>query len=64
MGHDRKNETVDPTAEMGFFRRVAGVSVRDRVKSSVIHENLRADAPLLRWEPNEPSIEDRSYYFL
>lgn len=47
MGHDKKNETVDSTAEMGFFRRVAGVSIRDRVRSSVIHEKLRADAPLL-----------------
>ena len=42
-------------AKMGFLRRVAGVSLRDRVRSSVILEGLggRAAAPL-RWkEPAE-----------
>lgn len=33
---------------MGFLGRVAGVFLRDRVRSSVIHEGL---APLLRKEP-------------
>ncbi len=34
-------------AEMGFLRRVAGVSLRDKVKSSVVHEKLGVKAPFL-----------------
>ena len=42
-------------AEMGFLRRVAGVSLRDRVRSSAIREELRVELLLcversqLRW---------------
>ena len=34
-------------AEMGFLRRVAGVSLRDRVRSSVIREGLGVEPLLL-----------------
>ena len=34
-------------AGMGFLRRVAGVSLRDRVKSSVLREGLRVEPQLL-----------------
>ncbi len=36
-------------AEMGFLRRVAGVSPRDKVKSEVICDGLRAERTQLRW---------------
>ncbi|KAK0150839.1 hypothetical protein N1851_008038 [Merluccius polli] len=39
-------------AEMSFLRRVAGLSLRDRVRSSVIREELGVD-PLLLREPDE-----------
>ncbi|KAK5915715.1 hypothetical protein CesoFtcFv8_001281 [Champsocephalus esox] len=35
-------------AEMGFLRRVAGVSLRDKVRSSVIREGLGVEPLLLR----------------
>ncbi len=35
------------TAEMGFLRRVAGISLRDKVRSSVIREGLRVELLLL-----------------
>lgn len=34
-------------AEIDFLRRVASVSLRDKVIRSVIHEGLRIDLPLL-----------------
>ena len=34
-------------AEMGFFRRVSGLSLRDRVRSLVIREGLRVEPLLL-----------------
>ncbi|PWA21171.1 hypothetical protein CCH79_00009483 [Gambusia affinis] len=37
-------------AEMGFLRRVAGLSLRDRVRSSVIREGLRVEPLLLHVE--------------
>ncbi|KAL3045558.1 hypothetical protein OYC64_013764 [Pagothenia borchgrevinki] len=37
-------------AEMGFLRRVAGVSLRDKVRSSVIREGLGVEPLLLRVE--------------
>ncbi|KAK0134946.1 LINE-1 reverse transcriptase [Merluccius polli] len=41
-------------AEMSFLRRVAGLSLRDRVRSSVIREELGVDPLLLRVEePDE-----------
>ena len=40
-------------AEMGFLRRVAGVSLRDRVRSSVIREELGVEPLLLRVERSQ-----------
>ncbi|KAK0144601.1 putative uncharacterized transposon-derived protein F52C9.6 [Merluccius polli] len=40
-------------AEMSFLRRVAGLSLRDRVRSSVIREELRVDPLLLRIERSQ-----------
>ena len=40
-------------AEMSFLRRVAGLSLRDRVRSSVIREELGVDLLLLRVERNQ-----------
>ena len=41
-------------AEMGFLRRVSGLSLRDRVRSSVIREGLGVEPLLLRIEePDE-----------
>ncbi|TKS65499.1 putative uncharacterized transposon-derived protein [Collichthys lucidus] len=40
-------------AEMSFLRRVAGVSLRDRVRSSAIREELRVELLLLRMERNQ-----------
>ena len=40
-------------AEMGFLRRVAGLSLRDRVRSSVIRERLKVEPLLLRIERNQ-----------
>ncbi|KAK0138170.1 putative uncharacterized transposon-derived protein F52C9.6 [Merluccius polli] len=37
------------TAEMSFLRRVAGLSLRDRVRSSVVREELGVDPLLLRY---------------
>ncbi len=34
-------------AEMGFLRRVAGVSLKDEVRGSVIHEELDLEPLLL-----------------
>ena len=36
-------------AEMGFLHRVAGVSLRDKVRSSVIREGLEVEPLQLRW---------------
>ncbi|KAK0134215.1 hypothetical protein N1851_030227 [Merluccius polli] len=38
---------------MSFLRRVAGLSLRDRVRSSVIREELGVDPPLLRVERSQ-----------
>ena len=40
-------------AEMGFLRRVSGLSLRDRVRSSVIREGLGVEPLLLRIERNQ-----------
>ncbi|KAK0155246.1 Craniofacial development protein 2 [Merluccius polli] len=40
-------------AEMSFLRRVAGLSLRDRVRSSVIREELGVDPQLLRVERSQ-----------
>ena len=40
-------------AEMGFLRRVAGLSLRDRVRSSVIRERLKVEPLLLRIERSQ-----------
>ncbi|KAK0137740.1 hypothetical protein N1851_026044 [Merluccius polli] len=40
-------------AEMSFLRRVAGLSLRDRLRSSVIREELRVDPLLLRVERSQ-----------
>ncbi|KAK0153213.1 putative uncharacterized transposon-derived protein F52C9.6 [Merluccius polli] len=40
-------------AEMSFLRRVAGLSLRDRVRSSVIREELGVDPLLLRIERSQ-----------
>ncbi|KAK0145331.1 putative uncharacterized transposon-derived protein F52C9.6 [Merluccius polli] len=40
-------------AEMSFLRRVTGLSLRDRVRSSVIREELGVDPPLLRVERSQ-----------
>uniref|UniRef100_A0A3B5Q4K1 Reverse transcriptase domain-containing protein n=1 Tax=Xiphophorus maculatus TaxID=8083 RepID=A0A3B5Q4K1_XIPMA len=40
-------------AEMGFLRRVAGLSLRDRVRSSVIREGLRVEPLLLHIERSQ-----------
>ena len=40
-------------AEMSFLRRVAGLSLRDRVRSSVIWEELGVDPLLLRVEKSQ-----------
>ncbi|KAK0135736.1 Craniofacial development protein 2 [Merluccius polli] len=40
-------------AEMSFIRRVAGLSLRDRVRSSVIREELGVDPLLLRVERSQ-----------
>ncbi len=47
MGHDQQNEKGEQAAEMGFLRRVAGVSLWDKVRSSVICEGLGAEPLLL-----------------
>ena len=39
--------------EMGFLRRVAGVSLRDRVRSRVIHEELGVEPLLLCVEKSQ-----------
>ena len=40
-------------AEMSFLRRVAGLSLRDRVRSSVIREELKVEPLLLRIERSQ-----------
>ena len=40
-------------AEMSFLRRVAGLSLRDRVRSSVIRERLRVEPLLLHIERSQ-----------
>ena len=40
-------------AEMGFLRRVAGISLRDKVRSPVIREELRVEPLLLRVERSQ-----------
>ena len=40
-------------AEMSFLRRVSGLSLRDRVRSSVIREGLRVEPLLLRIERSQ-----------
>ncbi|KAK5859728.1 hypothetical protein PBY51_021260 [Eleginops maclovinus] len=40
-------------AEMGFLRRVAGISLRDEVRSSVIREGLGVEPLLLRVERSQ-----------
>merc|ERR1712208_854 len=40
-------------AEMSFLRRVAGVSLRDRVRSSVTRERLGVEPLLLRLERSQ-----------
>ena len=40
-------------AEMSFLRRVAGLSLRDRVRSSAIREDLRVEPLLLRVERSQ-----------
>ncbi|MPV02360.1 hypothetical protein FVA96_24530 [Escherichia coli] len=47
-------------AEMGFLRRAAGVSLRDRVRSSVIREELGVE-PLLLCLEKEP-VEDGQFF--
>ena len=41
------------SAEMGFLCRVAGVSLRDRVRSSAIQEGLGVELPLLCFERSQ-----------
>ena len=43
-------------AEMGFLRRVSGLSLRDRVRSSVIREGLGVEPLLLRIERSQMRI--------
>ncbi|XP_061622105.1 furin (paired basic amino acid cleaving enzyme) a isoform X2 [Phyllopteryx taeniolatus] len=40
-------------AEMSFFRRVSGLSLRDRVRSSVIREDIRVESLLLHIERSQ-----------
>ena len=40
-------------AEMGFLRRVSGLSLRDRVRNSVIREGLGVEPLLLRIERSQ-----------
>ena len=40
-------------AEMGFHRRVSGLSLRDRVRSSVIREGLGVEPLLLHIERSQ-----------
>ncbi|TWW73461.1 hypothetical protein D4764_15G0008550 [Takifugu flavidus] len=40
-------------AEMSFLRRVAGLSLRDRVRSSAIQEELGVEPLLLRFERSQ-----------
>ncbi len=47
MGHDQKNETADTSSWMGFLRTVAGVSLSDKVRSSVICAELWVESLLL-----------------
>ena len=51
-GHERwvmteRTRSQEQVAEMGFLCRVAGVSLRDRVRSSAIWEGLRVEPLLL-----------------
>ncbi len=45
MGHDRKNEIQ--AAEMDFLWRAAGISLREKVRSSVTREGLGVEPMLL-----------------
>ncbi len=42
-----------PAAETGFLRRVAGVSLRDKMRRSVIHEELGVELLPLYVERNQ-----------
>ena len=53
MGDDPKDQTAVQAVEMGFLRRVAGVSLRDRVRSSAIREELRLEPLLLSLERSQ-----------
>ena len=50
LGSDRKNEI---TGEMSFLPRVAGLSLRDRVRNYAIWEELRVDPMLLQTKCDE-----------
>ncbi|TWW63631.1 hypothetical protein D4764_03G0006390 [Takifugu flavidus] len=57
-GHDPKVMTERTrsrvqTAKMSFLRRVAGLSLRDRVRSSAIREELGVELLLLRFERSQ-----------
>ncbi|KAI3360296.1 hypothetical protein L3Q82_014600 [Scortum barcoo] len=49
----RKDKIADTSGEMSFLRRVAGRSLRDRVRSSVIREELGVEPLLLRIERSQ-----------
>lgn len=51
MGSDRKNEIQ--AAEMRFLRRVAGIRLRNRVRSSDIRRELRVEPLLLSIERSQ-----------
>ena len=56
MGDNRKDEIAETSSRDrlgGWHRRVAGVSLRDRVKSSAIHVELRLDPLLLCLEGSQ-----------
>ena len=50
MGNDRKNSIA---AEMQFLRRTAGLTLRDRIRSSTIRESLKAESLLLHIERSQ-----------
>ncbi len=53
MDHDRNNEIMIQAAEICFLGKVAGVSLRDNVRSSVICEELEVELLFLGIERSQ-----------
>ncbi len=53
MGHDREDGIAIQSAGMSFVRRVTGLSLRDRVRSSDIRRELRVELLLLHVERSQ-----------